>query len=156
MFPNRQHDPAEQARSLLGNLSAYNVKFNRIMLDIEGSSWNNYSITENEQFMASLRDTFDMYVVTRDVLMVYTGPLWATYFGPNFTMFNDTPLVYAHYDNIPSFYDYFYAPYGGWTTPSGKQFFDGQYPEIVCNFSVDWDWSPSPFWSQPPFYQYEI
>ena len=46
---------------------------------------------------------------------VYSGRSWPTYFGDAFTAFKDAPLIYAHYDLVPSFYDAVAAPmYGGW------------------------------------------
>ena len=46
---------------------------------------------------------------------VYSGRSWTQYFGDAFTAFKDAPLIYAHYDLVPSFYDAVAAPmYGGW------------------------------------------
>lgn len=143
MYPNRNRDPAAQAAELVGNLTLNNVKYGLIMLDIEGDDWFDYSIESNQEFMLGLRSIFDQY---DQKLSVYCSALWETYFGTNFTAFSDTPLIYAHYDNIPSFYDWDYAPYGGWKSASGKQFWDGVSPEIMCDIALDWDWSPAPFW----------
>ena len=93
--------------------------------------------------MLSLRSVFDNAKIP---VTVYSGPSWASYFGGDFAAFADVPLIYAHYDNIPSFYDYDFAPYGGWKVPAGKQFYDGIAPEIVCGIPLDWDWSPEQFW----------
>ena len=48
------------------------------------------------------------------------------------------PLWYAHYDNDPSFRDF--KPYGGWSTPSIKQYI-GDHES--CGVDVDYDWYPS-------------
>ena len=143
MYPNRLYDPTTQAMQLMGNLTDNHVKVDLVMLDIEGTDWYDYSIESNQAFILALKTVFQKYNMP---LAVYCGPLWEEYFGDNFTEFSDSPLVYAHYDNVPSAYDYNYAPYGGWTRVSGKQFWDGVSPEVLCNLPLDWDWSPEPFW----------
>lgn len=144
MYFERNRDPSEQAHELLNNLTWYDVEYKYIMLDVEGDKWNDYTTEENQAFMLELRAVFDEEQIP---LTMYAGSNWESYFGSNFTAFQDVPLIYAHYDNIPSFYDYDYAPYGGWERASGKQFYDGIDPEILCGLPLDWDWSPSPFWS---------
>lgn len=139
----RYRDPAAQANELLNNLTFYDVQYNAIMIDVEGDKWNEFSQEDNQNFMLSLRGVFDNKQIP---LIMYASSVWNTYFGTNFTAFSDLPLVYAHYDNIPSFYDWDYAPYGGWEKASGKQFYDGIEPEVLCGLPLDWDWSPSPFW----------
>ena len=61
-------------------------------------------------------------------------------------------MVYAHYDLVPSDYDFVDTAPGGWTTPAGKQFWDGQQGEVLCEDKggkvMDWDWSPTPFWKR--------
>lgn len=152
MFAQRFNaDPALQVQQLLGNLSlALNVTNGNVssevplvMLDIEGSKWSNYTQAENRAFILALRAAFDAAGVR---IAVYCGAEWPDYFGSDFDAFNDVPVIYAHYDNVPSFYDY-YPPYGGWAAPSGKQFWDGQNGERACGTGeLDWDWSRAPFW----------
>ncbi len=80
-------------------------------------------------------------------VVIYCGLGWNSYFGTNFTAFHDLPVIYAHYDNVPSFYDAVDNPYGGWPSPSGKQFWDGADGEVMCGTgALDWDWAPTPFW----------
>jgi peptidoglycan hydrolase-like protein with peptidoglycan-binding domain len=143
MYPYRFTDPSEQAKSLLSELSSREVKYGAVMIDVEGDNWNSFTTTANQEFMLALREVFDEAGVS---LLMYAGDAWNSYFGENFTAFSDVPLVYAHYDNIPSFYDYDFAPYGGWTKAAAKQFWDGVDDEIVCGIALDWDWSPVPFW----------
>lgn len=143
MYPERYRDPAQQANELLANLTTNGVKYGSIMLDVEGTKWDEYSQADNQAFILSLRNVFDQAGVP---LSMYCGSSWNTYFGADFTAFKDVPLIYAHYDNVPSFYDYDYAPYGGWTSASGKQFWDAVDGEVVCGLPLDWDWSPLPFW----------
>jgi len=142
MYPQRFSDPKIQAQQLLGNLSLYNVEFGAVMLDIEGTNWNNFTLNQNQEFILALRSVFDEAKVP---IIIYCGPAWSTYFGTDFTAFSDVPLVYAHYDNVPSYYDWDFAPVGGWTHAAGKQFWDA-VDEVVCNLELDWDWSAEPFW----------
>ena len=79
-------------------------------------------------------------------IVVYCGREWPDFFGNDFDTFSDLPLIYAHYDNVPSYYD-FSVKYGGWRTPSGKQFWDGVTGEQICGADLDWDWSAVPFWA---------
>lgn len=142
MYPERFADPTSQVNQLLGNLTTFNVKYKNVMIDVEGDDWFSFTADENKDFMRALRNAFDTAGVP---LTMYAGPQWVDYFGDGFNDFSDVPLIYAHYDNVPSFYD-FYAPYGGWEAPAGKQFWDGVDGEVICGLSVDWDWSSSPFW----------
>jgi len=150
MFAQRFADPTVQAQQLLGNLSHYGVQFDSIMLDIEGDKWNNFTTAENQAFLLALRRAIvgsQVWDNSTKKLIVYCGRDWPNFFGESFDDFQDCPLIYAHYDNVPSYYD-FYPTYGGWTTPSGKQFWDGANGEVApCGGgALDWDWSASRFW----------
>jgi peptidoglycan hydrolase-like protein with peptidoglycan-binding domain len=143
MFPQRIGDPVLQAQMLMANLSLNSVVYSAVMLDIEGSPWEKYSQKENRDFISAIRKTLNSAGVN---VTVYCGREWPTYFGHDFHDFADVPLIYAHYDNIPSYYD-FYPAYGGWTRPAGKQFWDGSQGESVCGTgALDWDWSEKRFW----------
>ena len=144
MFPQRTYtNAADQVHQLMGNLTAHQVNFSSIMLDVEGSKWSSYSQLDNQAFITELRATIESYRVK---VTVYCGKEWPQFFGPTFDSFADLPLVYAHYDNVPSYYD-FYPPYGGWAQPAGKQFWDGANGETACGTgAIDWDWSEKPFW----------
>lgn len=50
----------------------------------------------------------------------------------------DEPLWYAHYDNKQTFDDY--VQFGGWTTPSIKQYNDRP---ALCGADIDYDFYPS-------------
>lgn len=144
MFPGRHGDPTAQARWLLGNLSAHRVGFHSVMLDVEGNDWLQYNAAANVAFMLAMKRVFDSVSVK---VLMYAGREWPAYFGQNFTAFSDVPLIYAHYDLVPSFYDFPRNGYGGWKTPAGKQFWDGQQGEKICGTGpLDWDWSSEPFW----------
>ena len=144
MYPERSRDPAQQAIELLANLTMNGVKYRSIMLDLEGTKWDEYDQLDNQQFILSLRTVFNQASIP---ISVYCGSSWNSYFGEDFTAFQDVPLIYAHYDNVPSYYDYDYAPYGGWVSPAGKQFWDAQGEEVLCGLPLDWDYSPEPFWA---------
>lgn len=143
MFAQRYNtDTTSQVRQLLGNLSGTN--FTNIMLDIEGDKWSQYTHEENQQFILGLKSAFNE--MGHDNLVVYCGSEWPDFFGANFTAFSKYPVVYAHYDDIPSFVD-FWPSYGGWNAPAGKQFWDGSSGEVICGTgAIDWDWSAKPFW----------
>lgn len=47
------------------------------------------------------------------------------------------PLWYPHYDGSPSYSDF--VPFGGWTSPSMKQFAGDSW---ICNVEVDQNWYP--------------
>jgi len=144
MFAQRYYDPVPQVHWLIGNLSAAGVKYNSVMLDIEGDKWSKYSQAENRVFVTSIRQTLEHLGIHN--IVVYCGREWPDFFGNDFDTFSDLPLIYAHYDNVPSYYD-FSVKYGGWRTPSGKQFWDGVTGEQICGADLDWDWSAVPFWT---------
>jgi GH25 family lysozyme M1 (1,4-beta-N-acetylmuramidase) len=50
------------------------------------------------------------------------------------TNFNAYPLWYAHYDGKESFDDWAAGKFGGWTTPTIKQYAGSA---VVCSFEVD-------------------
>jgi peptidoglycan hydrolase-like protein with peptidoglycan-binding domain len=144
MFPVRDLDPTLQAEWLVANLSAAGAVYNTVMIDIEGSDYENYTQAENRVFITSLRSGLES---AGQKVVIYSGLQWISYFGKDFTSFSDLPVIYAHYDLVPSFYDFLDSPYGGWTRPAGKQFWDGQSGEVVCgNTPIDWDWSDRKWW----------
>lgn len=144
MFPSRDGDPSSQVKTLVNNLREADVDFGAVMLDVEGDDyWLPHSQEDNRAFMDAIKKALEDL---NQRYFVYSGSKWPDYFGDDYTAFSHVPLVYAHYDNVPSFYDY-YMVYGGWETPAGKQFYDGIDPEILCDIPLDWDWSPSAFWN---------
>jgi hypothetical protein len=134
-----------QAGELLTTLRDNGVAFTSVMLDIEGDDWDHYTPAENAAFLTALRGALEDAGAPN--LVVYAGSSWAGWFGENYTRWADRPLVYAHYDNVPSFYDARDNVYGGWASPAGKQFWDGSAGEQLCGSGpLDWDWSPRRFW----------
>jgi hypothetical protein len=147
MFPVRAEDPAAQAAWLVGNLTASGAAVDSIMLDIEGADWvsDNRTQADNRAFVTALRAGLE---AAGQRVTIYCGLQWDTYFGPDFTAFSDLPVIYAHYDLVPAYYDAVDNPYGGWTKFSGKQYWDGQAGEVLCGMGpLDWDWSAEPFWT---------
>jgi peptidoglycan hydrolase-like protein with peptidoglycan-binding domain len=147
MFPVRAEDPTAQAAWLVGNLTAAGAKVDSIMLDIEGDDWvtNNRTQADNRAFVTALRAGLE---AAGQRVTIYCGLQWNTYFGADFDAFKDLPVIFAHYDLVPSYYDFVDSPYGGWTAPAGKQIWDGQDGEVVCGTGpLDWDWSLAPFWT---------
>jgi hypothetical protein len=66
--------------------------------------------------------------------------MWGSIFGNYDTCTQasvNTPLWYAHYDNVPSFSDF--VAFGGWKTPTAKQYFG---TSSLCGASVDRNWEP--------------
>ena len=146
MFPVRADDPSLQASWLLSNLTAVGAVYNTIMIDIEGDDWvtDNRTQADNRAFITALREGLES---NGQKIVIYSGLQWITYFGKDFTSFSDLAVVYAHYDLVPSFYDFLDSPYGGWTRPAGKQFWDGQQGEVLCGTGpIDWDWSERKWW----------
>ena len=148
MWPERSVNPLDQARQLLRHLADARVQYDSIMLDIEGSNWINgslYTAIQNQDFVMALVNAFAEAGVP--VAIYCSGSQFNQTFGSNFTSLSRLPLIYAHYDNIPSYVDIADSPFGGWPSPSGKQFFDGAGGEQICGSGVlDWDWSREPWW----------
>ena len=146
MFPVRADDPSLQASWLVSNLTAVGAVYNTIMIDIEGDDWvtDNRTQADNRAFITALREGLES---NGQKIVIYSGLQWITYFGKDFTSFSDLAVVYAHYDLVPSFYDFYDSPYGGWARPAGKQFWDGQQGEVLCGTGpIDWDWSERKWW----------
>ena len=173
MFPVRADDPTTQAGQLLTTLTHEGVRFDSVMIDIEGDDWAKYSTVRsscgwvacfagcgdslyhhvppvasqasNQVFITALRAGLEAGGAR---VVIYCGLDWNNYFGPDFHTFSDLPVAYAHYDNVPGFYDAVDNPYGGWSAPTAKQFWDGADGEQVCGTgALDWDWTPTPFWT---------
>jgi len=144
MWPQREKDPNMQASSLLSHLEANRTAYDVLMLDIEGDNWYNHSQAENRAFILALVGALEARGVR---LAIYCNWVWPSYFGADFTALSRLPLIYAHYDNIPSFVDVHDTLFGGWAAASGKQFWDGGAGETICSSgALDWDWSAAPWW----------
>jgi hypothetical protein len=144
MWPQRALPPVVQANQLLMNLELAGAQYSSIMLDIEGDNWLAHTPQDNQEFVMSLVDVFQAAGVP---VAIYCSWQFNSTFGTSFTALSDLPLIYAHYDNIPSYVDIQDSLFGGWSSPAGKQFFDGMAGEQVCSSGMlDWDWSETPWW----------
>ena len=89
----------------------------RTQLDVEGADWAQHTHSENRAFMLSIKRVLDAAGIS---YTVYSGREWPQFFGDNFTEFWRAPLIYAHYDLVPSLYDFTgSAKYGGWERAAG-------------------------------------
>jgi hypothetical protein len=105
----------------------------RIWLDIEGSQYWLGSSSSNQAWYKSLVDacTSSGY----DCGVYGSKSQWEDLFGSStFSYGSSLPLWYAHYDDVASFSDYSSYSFGGWTTPSIKQY-EGDVD--LCNQNLD-------------------
>jgi len=137
MFPCVGQSAANQANGLVDALTAANVTYGKVWLDIEsnpspGCGWSTATgCTFFTDLLASLR--------ARGVTVgTYASQYeWSITVGSSCTAGTSTPLWYAHYDGSPNFNDF--TPFGGWTTPTAKQY---SGTGSLCGFSIDEDWHP--------------
>lgn len=64
--------------------------------------------------------------------------MWGSIMGSGCTVGGNLPLWYAHYDGTRSFNDF--APFGGWSSPTMKQYNDGSSIGGDCGISADADY----------------
>jgi methylaspartate ammonia-lyase len=62
----------------------------QVMLDIEGPTWN-FTQSENREYVSALRSAVEQAGL--NVTVYCTN--WPETFGPDFTAFQDVPLIYA-------------------------------------------------------------
>jgi hypothetical protein len=120
---------------LLSYWTANHVDVKRLWLDIEGTQyWMGQAA--NQQFYRELVDACNGFQL---VTGVYTSASqWNAIFGASFSYGANLPLWYPHYDGNPAFSDF--AAFGGWHTPTIKQFSD---QGSKCGVSYDINWAPS-------------
>ncbi len=65
--------------------------------------------------------------------------MWNQIFGSRdvCTNFASYPLWYAHYDGKKTFDDFAASKFGGWTTPTLKQYAGDA---LVCGYKLDLSW----------------
>ena len=146
MFPCRGKDPATQVDELLtymrswqGVESKFEYTTGTIWLDVEtnpspGCSWALGSFQSNCEFMQQLVDALKQN--GRTVGIYASHYMWIQIFGSASycTDLNDLPLWYAHYDNKQTFDDYNTNPFGGWTSPTLKQYAGDSH---LCGYEID-------------------
>jgi len=123
---------ASQMQDFISQLSSNGVQFGTLWLDIEIYDWFSDQ-GQNQGFFNAL-----VGAAGGQQLGVYTSQNnWCTIMGCSFSGGSSLPLWYADWDGIPDFSDF--SPYGGWSSPSMKQFADdGSF----CGVSYDIDWYP--------------
>lgn len=136
MFPCfSAHKPAsEQVNSMVEALGS--SPYSKVWVDLEtnsspGCGWGT-DYTANCQFVKQLVEAGK---AAHKKMGIYASKyMWEKIMGglDRCSTFTDLPLWYAHYDHKPSFEDW--APYGGWTQPTIKQY---QGTTSLCGAGVD-------------------
>lgn len=120
-------NPESQMDNLINGLNS--STYGRIWLDIEGADYWYSDTSKNIDFIQGL---VDQATLRGKMVGIYTGNSQWTPITGSTTKFGSYPLWYAHYDNNPSYSD-FYA-FGGWTAPVRKQYMG---TTSFCGASVD-------------------
>ena len=107
----------------------------RVWLDIEGSQ---YWLGDNDANREWYQELVDACTSSEYRCGVYSSQYqWADIFGSSEYIAGSNlglNMWYAHYDNSPSFADYPKYSFGGWTTPTAKQY---QGDVDFCNVDSD-------------------
>ena len=146
MFPGSLRNASLQIDELVANLTANSVKFGRIWFDVEtdpssGCQWSADKAT-NCAFMTQLAAAA---VTTGVPFGVYSSThMWTTLMSDaadGCPAAASLPLWYPHYQtpHQPNFADF--APFGGWTTPTIKQYWDSEV-NMNCGVGTDMNWMP--------------
>lgn len=131
-------DPTQQVND---DVNAISGQFGTLWFDIEtnpssGCGWSS-DTNANCQFLTTMIQAGQSLGIS---MGVYTSSyMWSSIMG-SCTAGADAglPLWYAHYDQSPSFSDF--SPYGGWSTPAMKQYWDST--GLGCGIGADADWYP--------------
>lgn len=122
--------------------SPYEYIYGTIWLDIEtnpstGCSWSLKSAAENCDFVQELVSAIKKR--GRAVGIYASAYMWTQILGAKDACqkFVDIPLWYPHYDSQASFADWESSKFGGWSTPTIKQY-NGD--SVVCGFTMDVDY----------------
>ena len=141
-------DAASQVTQLLANLSSHGVEFGRIWFDVETNpdpkcAWKSDKKSNCDfmgQLVAAAQKTTAQWGVYSSIHM------WTTWMedasAPNScAVAAELLLWYPHYQSPPdpSFDDF--VPFGGWTAPTIKQYYDG-INGPMCGVGVDNNWRP--------------
>ena len=108
-----------------------NSKYGMLWLDIEGTQYWYSDTNKNVQFIQDLITETQALDMT---IGIYTSNnSWTPITGSS-TKFGNLPLWYPHYENTPnpSYSDW--KPFGGWKSPSIKQY---KGTTSICGASVD-------------------
>mmetsp|Transcript_11935 Transcript_11935/g.14442 ORF Transcript_11935/g.14442 Transcript_11935/m.14442 type:complete len:338 (+) Transcript_11935:27-1040(+) len=130
---------SSSAKSQLSTMTSYLVTncnsswSGRVWLDIEGSEYWLGSSSSNQAWYQSLVDACTSSGYSCGV---YGSKYqWEDLFGTStYSYGSELPLWYAHYDDVASFSDYSTYSFGGWSSPTMKQY-NGDITE--CSQGVD-------------------
>ncbi|KAN0026133.1 hypothetical protein ACTFIV_007115 [Dictyostelium citrinum] len=126
--------PASSAiQSLASSLKTDGINFNMLWIDVEQCDGCWGSEDDNANYVQEA-------VETAQGLGMFVGVYssegeWPQTVG-NLTALTSYPLWYAHYDDNPSFSDSSFYEFGGWTSPTMKQYVGNTNQ---CGVSVDLD-----------------
>ena len=141
MFPCRGKNATTQVNEMISNIPS--ELYETIWIDIEtnpspGCSWAGHDGNSNCEYTMELMKAIK--AKGKKVGLYASKYMWNSIMGSSTACSQasfETPLWYAHYDNVPSF-NYF-AEFAGWKTPSIKQYHG---TETFCGASVDRSWKP--------------
>jgi len=141
MFPRpKGASGVSQATSLWNSLQNTNFR-GTIWFDVEQESPYWSTTAANQKFFNDVVNTLQGFGAT---VGIYTSKSqWTEIMGSSFQGGANLPLWYSHYDNVQSFSDFSKSaigPYGGWDTPTMKQF---QGDQSACGCNTDFNWAPS-------------
>jgi len=136
LFPCAGMDPSSQVSGLVSALQG--SKYGSIWLDIEtnpssGCGWSS-DLSSNCNFIQSMIQ--EGKSLGRTIGVYASEYMWTSIAGSSCTVGSSSPLWYADYDNEPNFDDF--KPFGGWNTPTMKQYQTG----TTCSIGVDYNWHP--------------
>lgn len=140
-FPCVGVSASQQVQDDLNGVGSGN--FGTMWFDIEtnpssGCGWSG-DTTSNCNFLSELISAGSSLGVS---MGVYSSTyMWSSIMGSGCTAGADAglPLWYAHYDNTPSFGDF--SSFGGWSTPTIKQYSDDSSIGSGCGISADADYA---------------
>ena len=110
-------DGAKQVRDTNDALKSAGANYGMLWLDIERFKWNADKST-NQAFIKDMIDEASSLGIKTGIYAGYYS--WEATVGLDWDYAKSLPLWYAHYDNEANFDDF--KTYGGWTTPSIKQY----------------------------------
>jgi GH25 family lysozyme M1 (1,4-beta-N-acetylmuramidase) len=139
-FPCPALDAAQQVQDDVNAVGSGN--FGRLWFDIEtnlsdGCGWGDASTNCN--FLQAMIDEGHRLGIQMGVYA--SAYMWSSIMGDGCTVASSLPLWYAHYDDTRSFSDF--TPFGGWSSPTMKQYNDGSSIGSNCGISADGDFSTS-------------
>ena len=151
MFPCRGLGASDQMIELIDYLNDNNFEsqsdYNYIWLDLESNPktscyWSSYSGDSNCDYVKEMISTAEDYGIKIGLYSSYYN--WELIFDSvtNCVDLTDYPIWYAHYDDDASFSDWDTYGFGGWDTPSMKQYVGD---DTLCTAGVDKNYAESSF-----------